>query len=72
MTEAEFYCVFTDTFNTINPKQIGYVRTRGLDVALCKMRDLISDNRLSIIDINNKDMLIDNELISRMLLGTNL
>jgi len=72
MAEAEFYYLFTDTFNTLDPKQTGYVRARDLDVALCGMRDLISDDRMSIIDIDDKDMLIDYEQFSRMLLGTNL
>ena len=34
------------------------------------LRDLISDDRMSIIDVDDKDMLIDYETFSRMMIGT--
>jgi calmodulin/calcium-binding protein CML len=43
-----------------------------LDRVLCGVRDLISDDRKSIIDVEDDEMLIDYEQFSRMLLGSAL
>ena len=72
MAEAEFYYLFKDTFATLDPNGSGYVQAGKLDNILCGLRDLISDDRKSIIDIDkdDKDMLIDYETFSRMMIGT--
>mmetsp|Transcript_15400 Transcript_15400/g.27962 ORF Transcript_15400/g.27962 Transcript_15400/m.27962 type:complete len:81 (+) Transcript_15400:286-528(+) len=70
MAEAEFYHLFRDTFKAIDKQDSGYLKARDLDRVLCGMRDLISDDRKSIIDVEDEDMLIDYEQFSKMLLGT--
>lgn len=50
MAEAEFYYLFTDTFNALDKYNSGFVRAADLDRVLCGMRDLISDDRMSIIE----------------------
>eukprot|EP00560_Eucampia_antarctica_P007564 CAMPEP_0197828544 /NCGR_PEP_ID=MMETSP1437-20131217/5082_1 /TAXON_ID=49252 ORGANISM="Eucampia antarctica, Strain CCMP1452" /NCGR_SAMPLE_ID=MMETSP1437 /ASSEMBLY_ACC=CAM_ASM_001096 /LENGTH=622 /DNA_ID=CAMNT_0043429785 /DNA_START=103 /DNA_END=1974 /DNA_ORIENTATION=+ len=70
MAEAEFYYLFKETFDALDSNNTGYVRAGTLDKVLCGMRDLISDDRKSIIDIDDKDMLIDTESFSLMLLGS--
>lgn len=72
MAEAEFYNLFKDTFNTLDKHQTGFVKASDLDRILCGMRDLISDDRMSIIDVEEDDILIDYEQFSKMLLGTKL
>jgi CRP-like cAMP-binding protein/Ca2+-binding EF-hand superfamily protein len=72
MAEAEFYYLFRDIFASLDLEDSGYVKARDLDRILCGVRDLISDDRKSIIDVEDKDMLIDYEQFSRMLLGTTL
>ena len=69
MAEAEFYYLFKETFETLDTNNTGYVRAGVLDKVLCGMRDLISDDRKSIIDVEDKDILIDIESFSLMLLG---
>jgi calmodulin/calcium-binding protein CML len=69
MAEAEFYYLFKETFDTLDKQNTGYVQAGKLDKVLCGMRDLISDDKKSIIDVEDKDMLIDIESFSRMLLG---
>lgn len=69
MAEAEFYHLFTETFKNLDKENSGFVRAMDLDRVLCGMRDLISDDRKSIIDVEDKDMMIDYEQFSRMLLG---
>lgn len=69
MAEAEFYHLFTETFKNLDQENSGFVRAMDLDRVLCGMRDLISDDRKSIIDVEDKDMMIDYEQFSRMLLG---
>jgi calmodulin len=72
MAEAEFYHLFRDIFASLDANGSGYVKARDLDRVLCGVRDLISDDRKSVIDVDDKDMLIDYEQFSRMLLGTTL
>jgi len=72
MAEAEFYYLFTETFNALDNFDSGFVRAGDLDHVLGGMRDLISDDRASIIDVEDKDILIDYEQFSRMLLGAAL
>lgn len=72
MAEAEFYYLFNDIFSSLDEKGSGYVKASDLDRVLCGVRDLISDDRKSVIDVDDKDMLIDYEQFSRMLLGTTL
>jgi len=72
MAEAEFYYLFTDTFNELDKYNSGFVRAADLDRVLCGMRDLISDDRMSIIDVEDKEMLVDYEQFSKMLLGASL
>eukprot|EP00557_Chaetoceros_sp_GSL56_P008069 CAMPEP_0176494004 /NCGR_PEP_ID=MMETSP0200_2-20121128/9853_1 /TAXON_ID=947934 /ORGANISM="Chaetoceros sp., Strain GSL56" /LENGTH=571 /DNA_ID=CAMNT_0017891709 /DNA_START=534 /DNA_END=2249 /DNA_ORIENTATION=+ len=70
MAEAEFYNLFKETFATLDPQNSGYVQAGKLDNILCGLRDLISDDRKSIIDVDDKDMLIDYETFSRMMIGS--
>ena len=70
--EAEFYHLFLDIFASLDEQGSGFVKARELDRVLCGVRDLISDDRKSVIDVDDKDMLIDYEQFARMLLGTTL
>jgi len=72
MAESESYQLFIDTFQMLDPKDTGFVRAKDLDRILCGVRDLISDDRKSIIDVDDMEMMVDYEQFSRMLLGTSL
>jgi calmodulin len=72
MAEAEFYHLFLDTFRSLDTRDSGFVKAGELDRVLCGVRDLISDDRKSIIDVEDPDILINYEQFSRMLLGTAL
>ena len=72
MAEAEFYNLFTETFQDLDQENTGYVRAGDLDDVLGGVRDLISNDRTSIIDVEDKDMLVDYEQFSKMLLGAAL
>jgi Ca2+-binding EF-hand superfamily protein len=73
MAEAEFYTLFKETFQELDQRNIGYVRAGDLDEVLGGVRDLISDERqTSIIDVDDKDMLVDYEQFTKMLLGAAL
>ncbi|CAJ1966059.1 unnamed protein product [Cylindrotheca closterium] len=70
MAEAEFYNLFKETFQELDHENTGYVRAGDLDQILGGVRDLIGDKRhTSIVDVDDKDMLVDYEQFSRMLLG---
>jgi len=69
MAEADLYYLFRDTFQALDTRDSGFVRAKDLDRVLCGVRDLISDDRKSIIDVEDKDILIDYEQFSQMLLG---
>ena len=72
MAEADFYNLFLDTFKALDVHDSGFVKASELDRVLCGVRDLISDDRNSIIDVEDKDTLIDYEQFSKMLLGRTL
>lgn len=72
MAEAEFYYLFNETFNLLDKNQTGFVMADELNKVLCGMRDLVSDDRKSIIDVEDDDMLIDYEHFSKMLLGADV
>jgi Ca2+-binding EF-hand superfamily protein/CRP-like cAMP-binding protein/thiol-disulfide isomerase/thioredoxin len=72
MAEAEFYNLFTETFQMLDKENTGYVRAGDLDEILGGVRGLISDNPTNIIDVEDKDMLVDYEQFSKMLLGAAL
>jgi calmodulin len=72
MAEVEIYYLFLDTFTALDPNNTGFVRAKDLDRVLCGVRDLISDDRHSIIDVVDKEMMVDYEQFSRMLLGLSL
>ena len=72
MAEAEFFNLFTETFKELDRDNTGYVRAGDLDDVLGGVRDLISNDRTGIIDVEDKDMLVDYEQFSRMLLGAAL
>jgi calmodulin len=72
MAEAEFYHLFLDTFRALDTRDLGYVRAKDLDRVLCGVRDLITDDRRSIIDVEDTEMMVDYEQFSKMLLGTAL
>jgi calmodulin len=69
MAEAEFYNLFTETFQELDKENTGYVRAGDLDEVLGGVRGLISDNPTNLIDSEDKDMLVDYEQFSKMLLG---
>ncbi|KAL3826770.1 hypothetical protein ACHAXA_000596 [Cyclostephanos tholiformis] len=69
MAEAEFYYLFLDTFEMLDVNKTGFVSAGDLDRVLCGVRDLISDDRMSIIDTEDMDMQIDYETYADMLLG---
>lgn len=69
MAEAEFFYLFMDTFEMLDVRKTGYVSSEILDKALCGVRDLISDDRMSIIDTEDMDMQVDYETFANMLLG---
>ena len=70
--EAEFYNLFRDVFSTLDTQNSGFVKAGDLDRVLAGVRDLISDDHKSLIDVEDADVLIDYERFSRMLLGTAL
>jgi len=72
MAEAEFYNLFRDIFSTLDTQNSGFVKAGELDRVLAGVRDLISDDQKSLIDVEDPDVLIDYERFSRMLLGTAL
>lgn len=72
MAEAEYYFLFRETFNALDKHNVGFVKAEDLDRVLDGVRDLISDDRKSIIDIEDKDMLIDYDEFAKMLLGISL
>jgi calmodulin len=72
MAEAEFYTLFREIFQQLDRDQTGFVKAIDLEKILGGVRDLISDDRNSVIDVEDKDMLIDYEQFTRMLLGTTL
>ena len=72
MAEAEFFNLFTETFKELDRDNTGYVRAGDLDDVLGGVRDLISNDRTGIIDVEDKDMLVDYEQFSKMLLGAAL
>mmetsp|Transcript_9366 Transcript_9366/g.21220 ORF Transcript_9366/g.21220 Transcript_9366/m.21220 type:complete len:644 (-) Transcript_9366:1804-3735(-) len=69
MAEAEFYYLFVDTFEMLDVNKTGFVSAGDLDRVLCGVRDLISDDRMSIIDTQDMDIQIDYETYADMLLG---
>jgi len=69
MAEAEFFTLFSETLNTLDTYNSGFVKAGDIDRILGGMRDLISDDRKSLIDVDDKDMLVDYEQFSKMLLG---
>lgn len=56
MAEAEFYYLFLDTFEMLDVNNTGFVSAGDLDRVLGGVRDLISDDRMSIIDTEDMDM----------------
>ena len=72
MAEAEFSNLFTSTFEELDLDGTGYVRAGDLDEVLGAVRDLISNDQTSLIDVEDKDMLVDYEQFSKMLLGAAL
>jgi len=72
MAEVEIYHLFLETFRVLDEHDSGFVRARDLDRVLCGVRDLVTDDRKSIIDVEDTDMMVDYEQFSRMLLGTAL
>jgi len=72
MAEAEFYSLFTEVFQALDTDNTGYVRAGDLDQALNGIRDLISDDHRSIIDVEDQDVQVDYEQFAKMLLGAAL
>jgi len=70
MAEAEFYYLFKDTFSALDKTNSGYIQAGKIEKMLCGLRDLISDDRKSIIDMEDKDMLVDYESFAMMMIGT--
>jgi calmodulin len=72
MAEAEFYHLFRDVFASLDKRNSGFVKAADLDRVLSGVRDLISDDRHSIIDIEDTEMMIDYEQFTKMLIGLSL
>lgn len=72
MAEAEFYHLFKDVFSSLDKRDAGFVKAADLDRVLSGVRDLISDDQHSIIDVEDKEMMIDYEQFTKMLLGLSL
>ena len=72
MAEVELYHLFLETFRALDEHDSGFVRAKDLDRVLCGIRDLVTDDRKSIIDVEDTEMMVDYEQFSRMLLGTAL
>ena len=72
LAEVEFYYLFRDIFASLDRRDAGFVKAADLDRVLCGVRDLISDDQHSIIDVDDKDMMIDYEQFTKMLLGISL
>ena len=72
MAEAEFYYLFTETFQELDQSNTGYVRAGDLDEVLDGVRFLITDDRKSIIDVEDQDVQVDYEQFAKMLLGAAL
>jgi len=74
MAEAEFYNLFLNTFNALDTYNSGFVRAKDLKNVLCGVRDLISDDRTSIIDSvdSDEDMLVNYEQFTKMMIGSAL
>jgi len=70
MAEAEFYYLFKDTFAALDKTNSGYIQAGKIEKLLDGLRDLISDDRKSIIDMEDKDMLIDYDTFAMMMIGT--
>lgn len=70
--EADFYYLFRDIFSSLDRYNSGFVKVADLDRVLSGVRDLISDNRKSLIDSEDQDLLIDYEQFIRLLLGRTL
>jgi len=70
MAEAEFYYLFKDTFSALDKTNSGYIQAGKIDKMLCGLRDLISDDRKSIIDMEDKEMLVDYDSFAMMMIGT--
>eukprot|EP00573_Skeletonema_grethae_P009389 CAMPEP_0201706698 /NCGR_PEP_ID=MMETSP0578-20130828/49531_1 /ASSEMBLY_ACC=CAM_ASM_000663 /TAXON_ID=267565 /ORGANISM="Skeletonema grethea, Strain CCMP 1804" /LENGTH=659 /DNA_ID=CAMNT_0048195185 /DNA_START=92 /DNA_END=2071 /DNA_ORIENTATION=+ len=69
MAEAEFYYLFIETFEALDSNRSGFVSAGDLNRVLCGVRDLVSDDRMSIIDTSDMDMQVDYETFADMLLG---
>ena len=70
MAEAEFYNLFTETFQDLDQEKTGYVRAGDLAEVLGDVEELLSEERkINLIDGEDVDMLIDYEQFSKMLLG---
>lgn len=71
MAEAEFYYLFVDTFNALDRYNSGYVRAGDLKQVLVGMGGVVmgSDEKLSVVKVDDEDMIIDYEQFSRMLIG---
>ena len=72
MAEAEFYNLITETFQELDQEGTGYVKAGDLDDILGGVKDLISNDQSRIIDVEDKEMHIDYEQFSKMLLGAAL
>lgn len=72
MAEAEFYNLFTETFQELDKDGTGYVRAGDLDEVLHGLRDLVGYDRKSLIDVEDQDVQVDYEQFAKMLLGAAL
>lgn len=74
MAEAEFFNLFKETFQELDKDNTGYVRAGDLDEVLGGVRDLLAEDTSNspFIDVEDKDILVDYEQFSKMLLGAAL
>lgn len=69
MAESEFYNLLTETFQTLDEANTGYVRAGDLNGMLGGVRDIVGVKHKTIIDSEDEDVRVDIEQFSKMLLG---
>lgn len=68
MAESELYNLLTATFRALDEHDTGYVNAEDLDKVLSGVRGLISEGGKNVLTLGDKEILIDYEQFSKMLL----
>ncbi|GMI21547.1 hypothetical protein TeGR_g8137 [Tetraparma gracilis] len=71
MAEAEFYYLFLDTFQALDKYNSGFIRAGDLKKVLENLGGVVmgSDEKTSIVKVEDEDLLINYETFSRALVG---